>query len=471
VNALNGMPGFPGSRAVSGASYEVLSSLRRPAVISYFKAQGLSLEASIYISKALVNLTRAFSIGTGTEVETSAGRNYFGRSLTIFGAYVNSLRGENNVAPTIIGTKDRVYSLRGEKLAFVPQISAEQKSCLCGEKQALLRQTFIGKGKDNGYSSSIKENKMVLKKMSVFSMVCMLVGMFACSLVGASTLSTNFAEVNVENLKIGGTYNLTETARYPMWVSYSGDVPVDVKFEPVTANADELRKGYEPVPDASWITISKKTVSLLPDETATADVTITVPKDEKYLGKKYQAVLQIPLAPPALPLGVVDHRLRRLLVTALEIIGQPDPPVFSKHERRLHKIVAQDLAAKRLLPGELRQVAVLHERLGADDRVVAPIIAVAPHPRRETGGDDRPGDAGGELLQAGEKRVAVHDHRQARAGELEAFERGFEPIGGELAVLAHFAVRIGAADVVRIHQRQINVHKNVGVFHLKGVEA
>jgi hypothetical protein len=412
------MPGFPGSRAVSGASYEALDSLRRPAVISYFKAQGLSLQASIYISKALVNLTRAFSFGAGTEVETSAGRNYFGRLLTIFGAVVYSLRGENNAAPTTFGTKDRVYSLRGEKsafvpqfswagtevktsagreyftqpisslgqdtesitsagrkyfgvlptiigtgtevktsagrkcfgrsltifgavvyslrgekLAFVPQYSAEQKSCLCGEKQTLLRHTSIGANTEvktsagrnyfgwplKSYSkvsastadqtmrlakfqgmtsSATKEKKMVLKKMFVFSAVCLLACVFVCGPARASTLSTNFAEVNVDNLKIGGTYNLTEAARYPLWVSYSGDVPVDLRFEPVVPSPSELKSGYEPVPEASWITFSKNGASLLPDETATADVTITVPNDEKYLGKKYQAFVLITSIPP-----------------------------------------------------------------------------------------------------------------------------------------------------------------------------
>jgi hypothetical protein len=60
----------------------------------------------------------------------------------------------------------------------------------------------------------------------------------------------------------------------------------------------ELISGYEPVPDASWITISKKSAPLLPDETAAADVTITVPNDEKYLGKKYQAFVLITAVPP-----------------------------------------------------------------------------------------------------------------------------------------------------------------------------
>jgi len=109
----------------------------------------------------------------------------------------------------------------------------------------------------------------------------------------ASTLATNFAEVYVDNLKPGGSYNLTETANYPMWVNYSGDTEVDLKFASVMPVAAELKSGYEAIPDPSWITVSKQTASLLPDESVTLDVTITIPNDPKYLGKKYQGYILV----------------------------------------------------------------------------------------------------------------------------------------------------------------------------------
>jgi len=352
VYARNGTPGFPGSRAVARASYAALDILRRPRVIDYSKAQGLSLQASIHIYTAPVESTGAFYIWAGTEVKTSAGRNYFGRPITIFGTKgrVYSLRGEKlSFVPTfsaerksclcgekqtllrqtfsgtgteaktsagrnyfgrsltIFGTKERVYSLRGEKLSFIPTFSAERKSCLCGEKQTLLRQTFSGQAQDGPAgvpvaikldSTKEKENTMVPSKLINLMLSCALACLLLCGPALASTLSTNFAEVNVDNLKIGGVYNLSETARYPMWVGYSGDVPVDLKFESVTPGAAELKSGFEAVPDVSWISFSRKSASLLPDETVTVDVTITVPNDEKYLGKKYQAYVLISSVAP-----------------------------------------------------------------------------------------------------------------------------------------------------------------------------
>ncbi|MBN1824257.1 MAG: hypothetical protein JW803_08065 [Endomicrobiales bacterium] len=109
----------------------------------------------------------------------------------------------------------------------------------------------------------------------------------------ATTLSTNYASVIVENLGIGASYNLSEVANLPMWVSYGGDVPVNVTIAPVLPMHSELRPGYEPIPDPSWITLGKQEVSLMPDESANIDVTLTIPKDEKYLGKQYQVYLLV----------------------------------------------------------------------------------------------------------------------------------------------------------------------------------
>ena len=56
---------------------------------------------------------------------------------------------------------------------------------------------------------------------------------------------------------------------------------------------------------------------------------------------------------------------------------------------------------------------MIGERARADNRVVAPVVAVAPHPRAQARADHRAGDPGGELLQAREHGVAIDDERLA----------------------------------------------------------
>ena len=91
------------------------------------------------------------------------------------------------------------------------------------------------------------------------------------------------------------------------------------------------------------------------------------------------------------------------------------------------------------------------EGAGADDRVVAPVVAVAPHPGRQAGGDHRAGDAGGELLQPREEGVAIDDQRHAldHAGVRVGLHRGGEPhdrrARNQAVGVEHQHVRIGGA--------------------------
>jgi hypothetical protein len=118
------------------------------------------------------------------------------------------------------------------------------------------------------------------------------------SVAAAATLSTNYADMTVDNLKPGGVYNLTEVANFPMWVGYRGDDAMDVMIEPMAPLANDLKQGYQPIPDPSWIGVSKNRLSLLPDESENLDVTISIPNDARYLGKKYQAYLYVASVQP-----------------------------------------------------------------------------------------------------------------------------------------------------------------------------
>ena len=117
------------------------------------------------------------------------------------------------------------------------------------------------------------------------------------------------------------------------------------------------------------------------------------------LGADDPRVLQIALAPAPVAGREVDQRGRALLVGALEVGQHVDRPAGAPHQRRLDEIVAEDMAAEGRLALQVRQAAMGGEGLGADDRVVAPVIAVAAHPDGKARGDDRAGDPGGELLE------------------------------------------------------------------------
>jgi len=126
--------------------------------------------------------------------------------------------------------------------------------------------------------------------------------LLCCTLVvqklRAAGLSTPFADVYLDNLRIGETYNLTERFNLPFRVYYKANSPGEIWVRVEQPPANEVPPPYEVIPDTSWIRLSKYRYLVLPYEEAVGDVIISIPDDEKYLGKKYQAYLRISAEPP-----------------------------------------------------------------------------------------------------------------------------------------------------------------------------
>lgn len=122
--------------------------------------------------------------------------------------------------------------------------------------------------------------------------VCMMaVGGHPCDARGAG-LKTTFVRVSLDNLRIGGTYNIREMANLPLAVYNTGDAPVALRVEPTAPVAGETREGYEPIPDPAWISFSQDTFEgIEPNRAAIADVVISIPDDQQYLGKRYQVMI------------------------------------------------------------------------------------------------------------------------------------------------------------------------------------
>ena len=119
----------------------------------------------------------------------------------------------------------------------------------------------------------------------------MLLACYAGTVAGAG-LKTTFVRASLENLRIGHSYNIREMANLPLAVYNTGDEPTGLVIEPTVPIAGETRQDYEPIPDASWITISCDSfASLEPGALGMADVVITIPNDPRYSGKRYQAMI------------------------------------------------------------------------------------------------------------------------------------------------------------------------------------
>ncbi|MFQ5868093.1 MAG: hypothetical protein ACE5IT_08930, partial [bacterium] len=103
-------------------------------------------------------------------------------------------------------------------------------------------------------------------------------------------IRTKFGLVVVENLPPGRTYNIRELVGLPLRVVNASDKQVNIKMDLKKPRVEKtmLEKHFEPIPDLSWIKLSRDFFVVDPGQSAIADVLITIPDDDKYLGKRYQ---------------------------------------------------------------------------------------------------------------------------------------------------------------------------------------
>ncbi|MBI5596153.1 MAG: hypothetical protein HY928_08710 [Elusimicrobia bacterium] len=101
-------------------------------------------------------------------------------------------------------------------------------------------------------------------------------------------LSSQFVNVAMENLEPGKSYNLLELRGLPYTVKNRGDGPVEVLVEITPPTTQECLAPYEPMPDASWMSVSPSRLRLDAGEPGFAALTIDVPNDPKFVGRHFQ---------------------------------------------------------------------------------------------------------------------------------------------------------------------------------------
>ncbi len=107
----------------------------------------------------------------------------------------------------------------------------------------------------------------------------------------AGGLSTQLGEAVIENLQIGQTYNLAELANLRLIVTNTSDFAVDLRMDILMPQSSELRQGAAPIPDLSWVKLSRNLFELGPNEKASSEIIISIPDEDRHLGKKYQVMI------------------------------------------------------------------------------------------------------------------------------------------------------------------------------------
>lgn len=109
----------------------------------------------------------------------------------------------------------------------------------------------------------------------------------------AGGLSSHFVEVTMKGAVPGKTYSVKElTGRVVDVTNTTEDITVSIAIEPEKPVDYNLVKGYEPIPDLSWVIVEKNHFNdVKPKDTVSTDVLISIPNDKEYGGKKYQVYI------------------------------------------------------------------------------------------------------------------------------------------------------------------------------------
>jgi len=128
-----------------------------------------------------------------------------------------------------------------------------------------------------------------MRKSFLALLTAVVVGTLVSPLEGGA-LSTKMGEVRIDNIRLGKTFSMSQALNMPFTVTNDSSFRAELKMEIVIPVKDDkdIRPGYEPLPDASWVKLSRDFFVLEPGADAVTDVVLDIPKKEEYYGKKYQ---------------------------------------------------------------------------------------------------------------------------------------------------------------------------------------
>lgn len=147
---------------------------------------------------------------------------------------------------------------------------------------------------------------------------------------GKLSLGVRFPDIVLENVSPGLSLNLRQAKGVPYVVLNGSDKTIDVVVEPELPGPHRIdpKEGYEPAPDAGWVTVVPNRFRLGPGDIGTAEVILTVPNDPSLIGKH----LQINLHARSLGTGqlalAVNHYIRFS-------VGSMGPAALAKEKDRV----------------------------------------------------------------------------------------------------------------------------------------
>lgn len=135
------------------------------------------------------------------------------------------------------------------------------------------------------------------------------IGLLYPNLAHAYGLKTEFGKVVLNDIPVGVEYSMSKDSKFPLVIENNSDNEVELKIEVLVPQADEVQKGYEPIPDAGWIKLEKNSFIIKPNGKAQTDVIISIPDKKEYRGRKFHVFISSRTVGQSLGIGIKSKLL------------------------------------------------------------------------------------------------------------------------------------------------------------------
>lgn len=105
------------------------------------------------------------------------------------------------------------------------------------------------------------------------------------------SLTTKFSDVVLSGMVPGMIYSLKQERRYPYKVRNNTDSSEDVEITVEIPSPTQMKDGYEPIPDVTWVKVFPTSFHLKPGEGTDCDVIISIPEGEEFANRHFQAMI------------------------------------------------------------------------------------------------------------------------------------------------------------------------------------
>lgn len=110
-------------------------------------------------------------------------------------------------------------------------------------------------------------------------------------------LEINYGEILVEHLPLGVAFSMQKSAALPLKISNKSNEKIRAVVTLCKPTKENLASGYESIPDPEWVEIKPSMVEIKPQDSYESDVVVTIPNEDKYAGKKFQAMIDVKTIP------------------------------------------------------------------------------------------------------------------------------------------------------------------------------